>query len=410
MRTNSLIILVILLAAVSFAKADRCSDEILLDGSETIVSYGMDTTNHWWAVTSPFTNTFRLIVDGKASDVYNEFTELVFSPNGEKCACYAKDSKQWYLLTEEGASPLPGTEPGEINYSPNSEVMSFSYMEAEQETILTPTRKIRVYQRTGRYFLSFGGERLAFLGYRGNGMVVNINGKESHVFDEIKPLGFWSDGGFLYSARNGNLWELYKDEKALTESYSEISEMVINLTGTAAGLIAKTTAGTYHGVLISDEYYEPLVSKFYDFASNITIHPTNPIIAFSAVYNSRSLVVMSSTEFSGGQQTSKPRFTCDGSDLYFFGCDIDCFVNISGRKISTNNQLSLDADYAMKPGDMSIAYASSSSMVIRLLQTNELIAGRMLDEVKSPRYNWRNKQYESLGRISQRLYFLRCKI
>ncbi len=402
-------LLVLFFLVSSKLSADRCSDEILLDGSETLYSYGMDTTNHWWALTSPFTNSYRLIVDGKKSGIYVEFGNMTFSDDGSKWACFARDNKQWYLMTNDTVLPIPGTDPGEIRFSPNSEVLCFSYKEAEQEVIFLRNRKIQVYQRTGRLFLSTGGERIAFLGYRGDRMVVNINGAESPLFDDIKPFGFWYDGSFMYAGKNGNLWEVYKNSQSLTESYADIPEYFLNHEGNAAGYIAKTSSGRYHGVIISDEYYEPLTGKSYDFASGLALHPTSPIIAFLAVYNTQQVIVMSNTEFYGGEQNSRPFFTCDGSDFFFLGCNIDCFINVSGRKYSTNTQLSLDMTYAMKPNNLSIAYSTSSSMVVRSFSENMLYAGRMVDEIIAPRYNWRTGNYETLGRISDRLYLMKCK-
>jgi len=409
-RILLILIAVLFLLPVSDVLADRCSDEILLDGSENLINYGMDTTQHWWALTSPFTNGYRLVVDGKKSAIYLEIGNLVFSSDGSKWACFARDNKQWYLMTNDTVLPLPGTDPGEIVFSPNSEVLCFSYKSAEQEFILFQHRRIQVYQRTGKLFLSTGGERIAFMGYRGDRLIVNINGNmESPLFDDIKPIGFWNDGSFIYAGKSGNIWEIYKNNVPISESYADIPESAINIDGTAAGFIVKTTAGKFYGVIISDEYYEPLTSKAYDFANNLALHPKSPIIVFSATFNSSPIIVMGSTEFSCGQENSRPFFNCDGSDFYFLGCDIDCFVNISGRKYSTNTQLALDATYAMKPNNLTLAYSTSSSMVVRSLSENKLYAGRMVEEMISPRYNWRISSYEALGKISNRLYLMRCQ-
>lgn len=404
-----LIIIIIWLSGYEIARTDHCTEDLLLDGSEQLNSYGMDSTQNWWAVTSPFTNGYRLIVNGHSSDIYMDLKGLTFSADGLNWACFARDNKQWYLLTRDTALALPGTDPGEIVFSPNSQVLCFSFKSADQEFIFFKNRRIQVYQRTGRLYLSTGGDRIAFMGYRGDRLVMNVNGTESPLFDEIKPIGFWQDAGFLYAAKSGSVWEVYKNNQPISESFADIPEVALNIDGTVAGLIVRTTAGKFHGMIISDEYYEPLLSKPFDFAANLALHPFSPIIAFSAVYNTKPMIVMSNTEFYGGEQNGKPFFTCDGSDFFFVGCDIDCFVNVSGRKYSTNSQLSLESSYAMKPNHPSIAYSTSASLVIRSFADNQLYAGRMVDEVSSPRYNWRSGNYEALGKVNQRLYLLKCK-
>jgi len=106
---------------------------------------------------------------------------------------------------------------------------------------------------------------------------------------------------------------------------------------------------------------------------------------------------------------SKPTFTYDGSELYFIGCDIECFVNINGRKYSIPANLPFKTICAKKPGSLTIAYSSSSSMVVRSLDNNRIIASRVFDKLTQPRYNWRRDEYEALGVINNRLYMIFSK-
>lgn len=382
---------------------------MLLDGSEPLVAYGLDTTSHWWALTSPTTDGVRLIVDNKHSAIYKQIEKLTFSPDGNRWACFAKDNSQWYLLTDDTIIPLPGTSFGEIAYSPNSEVLVYSYMEGDHERIILNSRSILVYQRTGSLFLSEGGERYALMGWRGDKIVVNINGNETTLFDEIKPFGFWYDGSFLYAGRNGSTWEVYKNNNSITEQFMEISRVAINLRGNVAAFLARKNANQAYGVLIADEYTEPLMSKPYDNVANLLLHPTLPMLAFSAGISGKEYVVLSNTEYVGGQEaTSAPHFTYDGSELYFVGCNIDCFVNINGKKYALGNVISTQLPYAVKPRSETMAYSTNSSLIVRDLLHKELTAGMMVDTLLQPRYNWRTQRYETLGQISQKLYLMTC--
>lgn len=179
-----------LLIITNIALADKCSDILLLDGSEKLAAFGLDTTHHWWAVTEPFTNKYRLYVDGVHSAVYNSLNNLVFSPDGNRWACFVQDNLHWYLITNDTIIALPGTDIGEIHFSSNSEVLAYSYFEGDLETIIYGYKQIQVYQRFSNFYVNHNGTNVAFTGYRSNAMVVNIGGVESTTYDTIIPIGF----------------------------------------------------------------------------------------------------------------------------------------------------------------------------------------------------------------------------
>jgi hypothetical protein len=390
--------------------AEKCREKMLLDGSEKLVAYGMDTTQHWWAVTEPFSGRNRLYVDGIQTKVYNSLNNLVFSPDGSRWACFAQDNLHWNLITNDTVLALPGTDVGEIHFSPNSDVLAYSYFDGDLETIIYGDRQLEVYQRFGNYYLNQNGSNIAFTGYRSDVMVINIGGVESTTYDTIIPLGFWNDGNFVYAGRNGHNWQIYKGQKAITEVYSSISEVAINLEGTVAGALVRRGGSYAYGILISDDYWEPLIGKPYELVQNLVLHPTLPMIAYNAMIDLRKLVIFNTVEYAGGEYTGRPSFSFDGSELCFTGCRIDCFVNINGMQFNVQSDISSIDQFAVKPGSKTIAYSTSSSMIIRYLETNDLYAGKMLDAIQSPRYNWRQDRYEALGSINNRLYLLMCSL
>ncbi|MDQ1266492.1 MAG: hypothetical protein QG635_1644, partial [Bacteroidota bacterium] len=245
---------------------------------------------------------------------------------------------------------------------------------------------------------------------RGDNLVININGSESTLFDEIKPMGFWWDGKFVFAARSGDRWRIYKGDEEISDIYRSISEVAINLYGTAAGASAALSSGKMVAILFSDEYREPLISKQYNSVSNIALHPEVPLLSFGADWEGTNYVVLSSTEYFAGPEYSKPAFSYDGSELYFIGCDIDCFVSINGRRCPTKTMLEINYKYAYKPGSRTMAYSTSSTMIVRYLDTQELYAGMMVDRIIPPRYNWRMRRYETLGNVSGKLYLLTCRV
>jgi tricorn protease-like protein len=66
-------------------------------------------------------------------------------------------------------------------------------------------------------------------------------------------------------------------------------------------------------------------------------------------------------------------------------------------------------DFVMKPRSKTIAYATSSNLVVRDLVSGTIYAGKMMDYTTKPIYDWRKKSYISLGVISRRVYLLECR-
>jgi hypothetical protein len=399
----------LLFVNISIILADKCFDEMIFDGSEPIVSYGMDTTNHWWAITKPFEGQYRIIIDGKQSQPYLKFKSIVFSPDGKKWAYFAKDNVQWYLVTNDTIKPS-GENVGELIFSGNSKKLIYSYFEATNEKIIFDKKQINTRYKVGKIYLNYEGNKIAFKNRIGNRYNLNINGFETTVFDEIIPIGFWCDGRFLYAGKNGNLWEIYRNDELLSEPLSKIHQAQIGINETYAGILAQRPSGDAIAILIDDNYYEPLISKSYDWVGDLILHPTIAMFAYKAKINNSYMIVFNSTELGGGQITGVPNFTYNGEDMFFLGCNIHCFVNVNGRQFQLDNEINVDAIFAKKPGSNTIAYATGSSLIVRYIDRKELVAGMMVDEIIPPRFNWRTNRYEALGRINQRLYLLTCKV
>lgn len=386
--------------------AEGLTDFMLLDGGEKLIEYGMDTTHHWWAVTQPFSERYRLIVDGKKTDVYQKLSNLTFSPDGKKWACFAVDNNRWNVLTNDDVFGLPGTGAGELVYTPDSDFLVYSYFDGELETIIFGNRKIEVLNRTGRLYVSHGARKIAFTGYRLDKMTLNVNGVEGPLFDEILPFGFWWDGTFLYAAKSGYTWQIFMGDKVISDVYTNVAYPLLNLNGDVAAAVVSMTSGYRSAIMISDEYYEPLVSNPYDAVSDLVLHPYLALSAFSAQKDFRNMVVMSSAEYFAGENAGKPSFTHDGSEVFFTGCAFECFFSVNGRIWTIIESIPPENIYAKKPGSNTIAYSLGSNMIIRRLGQKGFEAGMMVDEILSPRFNWRQNRYEALGRISEKLYLL----
>lgn len=313
--------------------ADNCKDYMLLNGAEDLVEFGMDTTHHWWAVTAPFPNRYRMIIDGVETDVYEKFTKPVFSPDGQKYGFFAEFGGDWKLITRDSIIDIDATDSGEIVFSPDSEVMAYSYFESSSEVIICGNMKFEMSDRIGNLYVGQRGFRIAYIRSLGGLQKLFVNGSEVESYDAIKPFGFWMNGQILYAAKNGYDWSVYRGEEEISENFNSISDVRINLKGDVAGFLAGKSSGKSTGVIISDRYRDLIYGQDYDEVSNLDIHPSEPMITYNARKHDEMLIVLNGADYNAGLEVGRPRFTYDGEDVVYVGCgSFDCFVGISGKK------------------------------------------------------------------------------
>jgi hypothetical protein len=412
MMKKILLVLFFVLSSFNLLKSeDYCKDYLLLDGYEDLVNAGMDTTFNWWAITKPFMSKMRLIVDGRETDVYDSISNPVFSPDGNHWAAFGNNNGSLMLVTDTGAVYLPGISAGELHFSGNSEKLLYSFFEGTVETICSPTDTIKVTNRAGRIFFNYAGTKIAFLGLRGSYYVLNINGKESQQFDEIMPIGFWYDDSFIYAARIGTGWEINKNKVAMTEKFADVAETAINLEGTVAAVLVNGYDGWGYGLLFSDDYTEPLRGKAYRKVTSLVLHPRAPLFSYRGFDEEKYSVTLNSVEYVAGRITNVPRFTYDGSELYFFASnEINYFININGKKTYIKYFSGADAVIPRAPGSDTYAFTNGTNLVMQFIDQNKQHHGTMMDWTSDPRYNWRDNDYEALGVINRKLYLLTCSV
>ncbi len=408
-----LLVFIIVLSSCTLLKAENyCYDYLLLDGYEDLISVGMDTTFNWWAITKPFTDKKRLTVNGKETDVYNDISSPIFSPDGMRWASFAMDNGSLTLVTESDAVYLPGISAGELHYSGNSETLLYSFYEGTVENICSPKDTIKITNRAGKIFINYTGTKVAFIGLRGSYYVININGRESQQFDEILPIGFWYDDSFLYAARLGEGWEIYKNKEPLTEKFAGVSEIAINLEGTVAAVLVSGYDGWGYGLMFSDEYNQPLQGRAYKKVSGLTLHPRATLFSYRGFDDEEKYsVTLNSVEYVAGRITGQSQFTYDGSELYFFASnEINSFINVNGKRTNTRYFAGADAVIPRAPRSDTYAVTNGTNLIMRFIEQNKDHAGTMVDWTSEPRYNWRDNVYEALGVINRKLYLLTCTV
>lgn len=400
--------------------SQQCFDDLVLDGSEKIDKYGIDSTGNWWAITKPYTNRYRLYVNGKQSDIFMGIQNVKFSRDGRRWACYAKDDgNYWHLITNDTTLYLKAFRTGQLFFTPDSKNLFFTYTTEGRQSLsgriddngkvkFGSSKDLDIPDATTMY-ISADTKRRASVTKRDGGFYVRLGNDQGPRFDAVKAIGYWNDGSFLYAAKLGNSWEIYRNRESIYEPFSRIIDSKMNPEGTIVAIAIERTKNEQILLTLNDKYYEPLVSRVYDWVGNIMINPILEMVAFKAKKNNNHYVVYSNTEYNSGPNSTTPLFTYDGKDIFFVGCDLDCYVNINGRRYAMNAEIDLKGNFVKKPGEPSIAYTTNSALVIRNLEKNTLSASRMMDKMSEPIYNWKRQRYEALGILGNRLYLIYCK-
>ena len=403
------IILTLLFTKSILLSEEKCIDYILLDGSEKLIDYGLDTTHNWYAITEPFPNRFRLIVNGDELEAMYEVTAPVFSQDGNRWACFARDNSGWMLFSESEMHSFNATNVGDIAISENSAEIAFSYFETNLEVVKLKNQEFREYRKKQGLWIDHIGSQVAYVTQNGEQEVMKVNGVQLNAFDKVIPVGFWEDGDFVYVGQFGVYSQVYKGKESISETYFNVPEIKINRKGNVLAYIANTMNKKYVAKLISDEFQEPIVSARYNMIRELSLHPTAPIMTYSASNYNAYTINMNLTEYYAAEANSKPTFTWNGDELYYLACRINCSFSINGVNYNTKTTFQVDKTYVHKPGTMSFAYTTGSNIVVRYLDDGFMRAGMMVNETIEPRYNRFEDRYETLGATNNRLYLLTCK-
>lgn len=394
---------------VVFAQ-NKCGEIQLLDGSETIAAYGLDTTNHWWAVTQPFSNQMRLWVDGKKSEVYQEVKKPIFSPDGTIWASFGLNQNGvWQILYPDSTIPIVCTEPKGIYFGRNGSQPAVVYAQGDMEMLRWKGKEVSLIQRSGDIKIDCYGENYAYVSKRSGGKVIVYSRGETTLFDDIILFGIWHDGNPIYAASNSNQWRVYIGSEPQSRIFDAITDYALNQFCSIAAFVGKQGT-SYTAMLINSEYYEPIESKAYLSIDNLQLHPFSPVFAFRALNQMQiPKIVFSSTEYAAARESSKPQFSYNGEELTFLNTDVDMGVNINGKRFVIQRAIDLGVQYCVKPNSRTICFSTGVAMVMLDVEKNKSYAGLMVQETGGSRYNRFNGYYEALGRINQRLYLMYCK-
>ena len=398
----------------AFSYSQEYNEELLLDGLDQLVFFGIDTTGHWWAATTPFKDRYRIYINTFQSEIYEDIIDLTISPDGEQWAFWGIQSGTVNLIHRDefgviNTLPLNATDVGDIVYSPDGKQFAYSYFQGDNEIINLPFKQITVVNRNkNKLFIDNSGNQYAFVGQRGNKYVMNINGRESTVYDDIKPIGFWHKGTFMYAGFNGNTWEIVNGTKTIGSSYWRVIDKQINKYGTVMAVLVQLATGRCMSITFSDEYYEPIYGRTYDDTWGLALHPKDVLIGYGAKEHHKYYILQNRTEYYATQNISAPFYSNNGDELIFIGMgEYGPYISVNGARTDIRIGLYTDDKIAKKPNSETLAFTNNVSLHLYDYNRNILKSGNMYDKLTAAIYNRRTNSYEALATIYNRLYL--CK-
>lgn len=419
--------------------SEKCQDFSILNNGEPVVSFGMDTTYNWWAVTQPFTDRYRIIINGNESDSYLRIFTPNFSANGDNYAYFAENQSIFSLITHskgysssnnnsdinniyninnEKVVNLITNNFGVIKYSGNSKILAYSYQinnltEIKIVNSNNPNNVINEFKNligvNKDFVIDYEGYNIAYIAERGGLKNLYMNNIELGYFDDIKIFGFWEDGSLYYASRNGNIWRVNKNKEVIVDNLVFVQDGQVNLFGTYIAFVGTSPNGQQNLYSYYDDLYEPLMSKPFEVISNMVLNPITYLTAFRAKYSLNELVVLSLTTYASSPTATPPQFTFEGSELFYSYCDNNCFFSVNGKNYRLKNNIDVMTKLVKKPYSESFAYVSNIGLFVYDLFTEVIYSGMMVDYIIPPRYNRFEDRYESIGMINNRLYLLTCK-
>lgn len=390
---------------------NKCSSEQLIDGSEPLIAIGLDTTGHWWAITSPYSKRYSMMIDGKKGIDVDSLSQPVFSPMGENHAYGMLRNGIWSIITKDSTISLGAGRPGIMTFSRYG-VFAYSVFEGQSEILHIIKEgehsSHQLLNRLGEVQLSFDGSSWAYRSKNASGIVMILNEKEIGRYEECILSGFMMDNSLIHAGKQGNIWRLFKNEEELL-SAPFLQHLHINQTGNA--IACSYGMGTrMSGWLYSPDFVQPLETMAYDRIDQIVMHPFEPLMGLLSARAGMNFIVMNTAEYDAGINVGQLRFTHDGKELFALGdAQQDPFMIVNGQKFTQKNALDINRPYALAPETGTFAYATSSALMMQRMSDSFTFAGMMADYVTAPIFHHANKAYQSLGIVNNRLFLMSCR-
>lgn len=389
--------------------AQDCRDIRLLAAHERIMTAGIDTNGHWFAITQPFEQMVGLIIDGVPLGPFESALQPQFTFDGSTFFAGVKILGQWSVLTQTDTISLAGDMLYDVRLATMASVAWWHHGNGDDHRISTRTKTYRCSRIPQMIHTDPSGAVVAWIESTGTIDVLMRNGNEVARGEQILVAGVWADGSIVYATRIGERWSVLVGEDVIAQGLINVADLQTNVAGTACAFHASDGTGLARMYLYSADMRQPWTSQPCDNIAGLVIAPFEPLAAALVSRNGNRSVSFNGMEYPAGRQTGPIRFTPDGSIMVYAGFDGEHFVTLNGKQHRVSGAVNLRVPLAVDQTGTSVAWASSTTLAKAQLEQNILRLGKMCDSMLSVVYNRSKNVFQGLGYMGRHLFLLECK-
>lgn len=382
---------------------------MLLDNTETVVRYGLDSTGSWWAVTQPYEQFVNMYINGKRYGPYTSTTDPAFATDGSTWTFAAIRDLRAYVCTPAGERAIDAEEIVGVGFASQSPVPWVEYTISDVRTTTNGTQTYTTNDAIGPAMFDPAGLVVWHKARRGTQIALVGNGVDEHVYDDIIMAGVWSDGRPVFAATGGTTWSVFIGEQELVPNLQSVSDLKVNSFGTVLAFNASRSSAPINSYMYTDDYRNPWTGPNLDVANALVLSPCCDLVAvLGKVQGGSSSVIFNSASYPAGTQSSLPAFSFDGAHMAFLGNDGEGFVSMDGRRsIVKGGGSAASTSVAVAPTGRSVAWVSASTLVVYDILGEGLGMGKMCDSMgRDAIFNRSKNIYQALGVFGGRLFLL----
>jgi hypothetical protein len=393
----------------SSVHAQECRDQMILAAHERVMTAGIDTTGHWYAISQPFESMVGLIIDGRPYGPYESALPPRFSHDGGAFVAGVKTLGQWSVLTSIDTIALSGDVLYDVRFSALSDVPWWHHANGQDHRLSTRGKTYTCSRSPQMLSLDPSGTVAAWVESTSAGDLLMRNGQEIARGEQLLIAGVWSDGSVVYAVRFGSVWSVFVGTREIVRSLLSVGEFQTNLAGTSCGFHAADATGLARMYVYTADMQEPWMSQPCENISGFVLAPWEPLAAAIITRNGNRSVSFQGTEYPAGQQTGPIGFTPDGSTMMYAGFDGEHFITLNGKQNRVKGAVNLRVPLSIDQTGTSAAWASSTTLAKANLEYQVLRLGKMCDSMLSVVYNRRKNVFQGLGYMGRHLFLLECK-
>ncbi len=400
----------IAITAFTLASAQRSPEDLMvLDNTEPIVRYGLDSTGSWWAVTQPFNQLINVYINGRRYGPFSSAITPKFSADGSTWTFAFVRDLQAYVRTPRGEQPITAESVVGVSYAPLNPVPWVEYNLSDARMITDGTRTYTTTNAIGFAQFNPTGTVVWHTARRGSQVALVRNGIDNFVYDEILLTGVWSDARPVFAARIGSSWTVFVGEQEIEANLQRVLDLTVNAFGTVLAFNGARSGSPANSYMYTDEYRNAWSGPNLDVANDLVLSPCCDLIAVTGIMQGGARVVMfNSANYPAGAQSSIPSFSYDGAHMAFVGNDGEGFVSMDGKRNTVKGGgIATSSRVAVSPTGRSVAWASGSTLVVYDIVGERMGLGKMCDTMgTNVIFNRRTSEYQALGVFGGRLFLL----